>query len=51
MKILCFSMNAVLMKQYMDPKSIRAQKIGFWIWSDLQTSGNIRDSVTTLSLA
>jgi len=35
---------------YIDLEFIRIQKIGFWIWSDLQTSGDIKDRVSEFGL-
>jgi len=41
--ILYFSMNVI---QYIGPESIRTQKIGFWIWSDLQINSDIRGKMS-----
>lgn len=48
--MLYFNENTVLMKQYMDLESMRVQKVRFWIWSDLQTSSNVRDSISEFEL-
>ena len=34
----------------MDLESMRVQKVRFWIWSDLQTSSNVRDSISEFEL-
>ena len=48
--MLYFNENTVLMKQYMDLESMRVQKVRFWIWSDLQTNSNVRDSISEFEL-
>jgi len=45
-EMLYFNANAVLIKQCVDLKSMRTWKVRFWIWSDLQTSGDMRGSVS-----
>jgi len=34
----------------MDLESMRAQKFRFWIWSDLQTSSDVRGSISEFEL-
>jgi len=29
---------------------MKAQKVGFWIWSDLQTSGDVKNRVSEFGL-
>jgi len=33
--VLYFNANTMLIKQCIDLESMRVQKVGFWIWSDL----------------
>lgn len=50
MGILYFNANTVLIKQYVNLEAIRVQKVGFWIWSSLQTRGDMRGRMSEFVL-
>jgi len=48
--ILYFNANTVLIKQYVNLEAIRVQKVGFWIWSSLQTRDDMRGRMSEFVL-
>ena len=48
--VLYSNANTISIKQCVDLEFMRVQKVRFWIWSDLQTSGNMKGNVSKFRL-
>ena len=48
--ILYFYVKIMSTKQWVDSKLTRAQKVKYWMWSGLQTNGNISFKVSEFIL-